>query len=187
MSGKEVVGSILISLILMSAIVFFALPFIFPGVSEKNIVVQSKYAEWRTTAIIFDSETTAYTKISDTELNITIQESSSLAIIFTADAILTLSGTFNVKNRYFFSVVVEGVGNKTFFISYYDSSGATGAYRQLTYNLYVNYVTNPLPAGTYNVAVYWQSRFDASGTNFLKLADSGYNYSRSLWIQELRM
>jgi len=187
MSGKEVVGSILISLILMSAIVFFALPFIFPGVSEKNIVVQSKYAEWRTTAMIYDSETTAYTKISDTELNITIQESSSLAIIFSADAILHLSSTFNIKNSYFISVVVEGVGNKTFFISYFDSGGATGSIRQLTYNLYVNYVTNPLPAGTYNVAVYWQSRYNANGVNSLSLAHSGYNYSRSLWIQELSM
>ena len=102
MSGKEVVGSILISLILMSAIVFFALPFIFPGVSEKNIVVQSKYAEWRTTAMIYDSETTAYEKISDTELNITIQENSQLAIIFTADALLHLSGSFTGKNSYFF-------------------------------------------------------------------------------------
>jgi len=185
MSGKEVVGSILISLILMSAIVFFALPFIFPGVSEKNIVVQSKYAEWKTTAMIYDSETTAYKKISDTELNITIQESSSLAIVFSADAILHLSDTFTVKNSYFFSVVVEGVGNKTFFITYFDSSAATGSIRELTYNLYVNYVTNPLPAGTYNVAVYWQSRFDANGSNFLSLAHSGYNYSRSLWIQEL--
>ena len=91
------------------------------------------------------------------------------------------------KIAIFFSVVVEGVGNKTFFISYYDSSGATGAYRQLTYNLYVNYVTNPLPAGTYNVAVYWQSRSDANGNNYLSLAHSAYNYSRSLWIQELRM
>lgn len=187
MSGKEVVGSILISLILMSAIVFFALPFIFPGVSEKNIVVQSKYAEWRTTAIIYDGETTAYKKISDTELNITIQESSSLAIVFTGDAILTLSGTFNGKNSYFISLVVEGVGNKTFFITYYDSSGATGSIRQLTYNLYVNYITDPLPAGTYNVAVYWQSRWNAPGSNDLSLAHSGYNYSRSLWIQELSM
>ncbi len=94
MSGKSVVGSIIASVIIMSALTYFALPFLFPVlraenlayqedlVSEEGILLQSKYGEWNSEAVLYDSNISSYEKIPDTELQITIQVNSSLIWFF---------------------------------------------------------------------------------------------------------
>jgi len=188
MSGKSVVGSIIASVIIMSAITFLALPFIFPGVSEKNIVLQSKFGEWNSPAYIWDYDI-AYEKMEDTEMNITIRENSRLAITFSAIAVMSLGPTFNGRSSYNISLVVEDIDNRTYPVAFFDESGATGGYRQISYNLHMDFVTQPLSAGTYTIEMYWMSDFDAPGdSNSLSVAHDSfnpYNYTRSLWVQEL--
>ena len=71
---------------------------------------------------------------------------------------------------YKISLIIEGVSNRTFMVGYYDDSGAIGAFGQLTFNIYIYNVSEPLPAGTYICAVYWKSDFDAAGSNTLSVA-----------------
>jgi hypothetical protein len=82
------------------------------------------------------------------------------------------------------------MGNRTIQADYYDGGAAYGSIRQISMNLYINYLTPNLPAGTYKVEVYWKSGFDATGAaNSLSVAHmggSGYNFTRTLLVQELR-
>lgn len=149
------------------------------------IILQSKYQEWNSEAYIWDDDTD-YLKMEDTEINITIKQNSQISITFFAIALMTLDTTFDVRSSYNISLVIIGVSNRTFQIVYFDDSGATGSYRQLTFNLYSTYISQSLSAGTYSCAIYWKSTFDASGTNSLSVGHvPTWNYTRSLLIQEL--
>lgn len=119
-------------------------------------------------------------------MSITIKQNSKISVTFFAMALLSLQPTFDVKNSYKISLVIMGVSNRTFVVGYYDDSGATGSVRQLTFDLYSNYISQSLPAGTYTCAVYWKSTFDAAGINSLSVAHAPtWNYTRSLLIQEM--
>jgi len=71
---------------------------------------------------------------------------------------------------YKISLIIEGVSNRTFMVGYYDDSGAIGAFGQLTFNIYIYNVSEPLHAGIYTCTVYWKSDFDAAGSNTLSVA-----------------
>jgi len=190
MSGKSVFGSILVSIlgsiIIIGLLGYFLLPTIYPNTQTNPIIIQSKYQEWNSEAYIWDDDTSDYLKMEDTEINITIQQNSQISMTFFAMSLLTLDTTFNIKNTYKVSLVIIGVSNRTFMVGYYDDSGATGFYRQLTFDLYSTHISEPLSAGTYTCAVYWRSTFDASGTNSLSVAHAPtWNYTRSLLIQEM--
>ncbi|KKM15958.1 hypothetical protein LCGC14_1690650, partial [marine sediment metagenome] len=95
MSGKSGIGSIISSVILTLIIVivlaFFALPYLYPILSSKDlvshddlmdesgIVIQSKYQEWDSAATIYDYNVN-FMQMEDTEINITVEEGSQLAI-----------------------------------------------------------------------------------------------------------
>ena len=49
-----------------------------------------------------------------------------------------------------------------------------------------NYITEPLNNGTYTINVFWISTLDPSGDNYLSMANPTHNYTRSLWVTELR-
>ena len=188
-SGKSVfgaiIGSVIISAVIMGGFIFFVLPMIFPSVEERNIVIQTKYGEWNTESYIYDDELT-WTKMTDTELDITVQENSQIYATFSAMALLWLVPAFGIRNSYLVSLVVEGLMNQTFMVMYYDGNPSYPHYRELTYNLYMNLVTPNLPAGTYTVAVYWKSTFDATGDNGLSVAhDPTFNYTRTMFLEEL--
>lgn len=190
-SGKAVVGSIIgsviISALIMGGFIYFGLPMIFPHVEEGNVVLQTKYGEWDTPAYIFDDELSSK-KMNDTELSITISENSRIHAAFSAMALLSLYPVFTVKCVFNVSLVVQGVTERIMVVAYYDGNPSYPHYRQLTFNLYINLISQPLPAGTYDIAVFWVSGFDANGANSLSVAHAPtYNYTRTLLLQEIIM
>jgi hypothetical protein len=183
----SIIGSIIGSVAIVAVLAFFMIPLVFPAVNTNSIVVQSKFGEWDSPAYIFDDQTSNYIKMTDTEINITTEGNSRISMTLFAIGLLSLQPNFNVRNSYNISLVVVGVSNRTFEVAYFDNSGATGAYRQLTLNLYSNYVTQSLPAGTYTTAVYWKSTFNATDTNSLSVSHATtWNRTRSLIVQEIK-
>lgn len=125
--------------------------------------------------------------MQDTEINITINQDSRLYCEFSAIALLSLSTTFTVRASFNVSLRVTGVTNRTFIVFYYDDELAGGNVRELTYNLHVNLLTQPLPTGTYTIEVYWISTWNAVGLNSLSVAHAPtYNNTRTLFVQELK-
>lgn len=191
MSGKSVfisiLGSIVGSVAVMTLLSIFVMPMIFPVLSGEGVVLQTKYAEFNSPAYIFDN-TLTYQKMPDTELNFTISEGSRISATFSAMALMALDSTFTVRSSYNISLVIEGVVNRTLMIIYFDNSPATGSFRELSYNLYMNLVSARLSAGKYTISVYWMSEIDAAGTNSLSVAHNPpiYNYTRTLYLQELK-
>jgi len=190
MSGKSIIGSMVGSIVITLGIIW-GLAFIgfIPGVDTQNTVIQTKYGEWNSPAYIFDNQL-SYVKMEDTELTITASANSRLLVSFSAMSIMTLDSAFTFRAGYNISLVVENMGNRTIQADYYDGGAAYGSVRQISMNLYINYLTPNLPAGTYKVEVYWKSGFDATGSaNSLSVAHMGvtdYNFTRTLLVQELR-
>ena len=192
MSGKSIIGSMLGSILITLGIIW-GLGFIgfFPGVDTKNTVIQTRYGEWNSPSFIFDNQLT-YVKMTDTELNVTTSGNSRLLVSFSAMSIMTLDAAFTFRAGYNVSLLVENGGNRTIQVDYFDGGPAYGAIRQISMDLYINYLTPKLPAGTYTINVYWKSGFDATGTqNSLSVAHMGgatdYNFTRTLLVQELRV
>jgi hypothetical protein len=171
----------------MTLLSIFVMPMIFPVLSGEGVVLQTKYAEFNSPAYIFDDDLN-YQKMPNTELNFTISEGSRISATFSAMALMSLDSTFTVRSSYNISLVIEGFVNRTLMIIYFDNAPASGFYREISYNLYMNLVTDPLAAGKYTVSIYWMSEFDAAGTNSLSVAHNPpvYNYTRTLYLQELK-
>lgn len=198
MSGKSVVGSIIgstiISVLIIGALLFFIGPMLLPGLTEqddelaeRDLVLQYKYDEWNTAAYIWDHDDSSYMKMEDTEINITIEQDSRIYATFSAMALLSLDDSFAGRSSYNISLVVEDVVNRTIMVIFFDSAPATSYYRETSVNLFINLVTDSLPAGTYTVAIYWKSTYNAIGTNSLSVAHAPkYNYTRTMFIQELK-
>lgn len=190
MSSKSVIGGMIGSILITLGLVW-GLAFVgfLPGVDTKNSVLQTKYGEWNSPAYILDNQLT-YVKMPDTELTLTINTNSKLLVTFSAMAIMTLDAAFTGRIGYNISLVVENVGNRTIQANYYDGAPATSYIRQISLNLFINYMTRNLAAGTYTVDLYWNSGYDAPGTqNSLSVAHLGatpFNFTRTLIVQELR-
>ena len=183
----SIIGSIVCSVLIMSGLLYFIGPTLLPGLTDQDILLQYQYEEWNSQAYIFDTDLT-YQKMEDTEINITISQNSRLFAQFSAIALLSLSPTFTVRSSYNISLVVAGVTNRTYMVLYFDTEPSGGFYRELTYNMHINLLTEPLPVGTYNIAIYWKSTLDATGTNSLSVAHNPpvFNYTRTMLIQELK-
>ena len=87
--------------------------------------------------------------------------------------------------------MIENVGNTSLPIIFYDDSGATGFYRQLSFFPTLFFMSDVLPAGTYNCSIQWKSSFDSpSSVNSLSVShhntNSVYHYDRWLRLQEIR-
>jgi hypothetical protein len=191
MSGKSVIGSIIGSILITLGIIW-GLGFIgfFPGVDTKNNLIQTQYGEWNSPAYIYDNQL-SYVKMTDTELNVTTSGNSRLLATFSAMSIMTLGPDFRYRVGYNISLIVHGIGNRTIQADFFDGSPATSYTRQISIGLFINFMTPNLPAGTYNINVYWKSGFNANGTtNSLSVAHIGvssdYNFTRTLLVQELR-
>ena len=190
MSSKSVFGSIIGSVLITLGIIW-GLSFVgfLPGVDTKNTLIQTQYGEWNSPAYVFDHQLTPV-KMPETELTITINSDSRLYVTFSAMAILTLTDTFTTRQGYNISLGIENVGNRTIQANFYDDAPAiTSVIRQISINLYMNYMTPRLPAGTYKVELFWNSVFDAPGDNSLSVAHFGgytpFNFTRTLLVQEL--
>jgi hypothetical protein len=190
MSGKGVIGSIIASIILSVSITgalgYFILPVVFPTVSEdKGILVQSIYHETTAQAVIYDN-TLAYEKIPETELNITIRSNSRILATFSGVATLSIGVTLSGSVNFFVALVVEGVGNLTRRIHFFDNTGGGyGAIREYTQDLDLFYQTEGLPKGNYVISVWWKSDFDATDINQFILSSVSVPKTRALLVQEI--
>lgn len=161
------------------------MPVVFPNITEdKGILVQSIYLENNSQAFIVDSDT-IYEEVPDTEINITIEQNSRILAIFSGEATLSIGTTFNFGVNFFVTLDIEGVGNRTMRIHFYDNGGPTATTREITHNLCNVYQSEPLPAGTYTVSVYWKSEYDATGSAQLILSTIANPKTRALLVQEL--
>ena len=186
MSAKVFLGSVLVSLVIMAPLAYFILPMLYPNMDTDRGVLQSVYEEFDSEAWIADS-TVAYELINDTELIITTQGDSSLAVLFSMQAVLSLDDTMVGALQFNISLVVQGVGSKEIRIAHYTGS-PIGSYREIPVDATINYVTGVLPAGNYSVSVRWSSRFDLTGNNYLiAYTEPNYMFPRTLWVQEMRI
>ncbi len=190
MSGKIFLASVITSILILAPVTYFVLPVLYPSMKQdpgdQGILLQSKFVTFNTPAYIFDDETAGYILMPDTQTTITTEGNSSLVVLFTAVALVALSPTFTTRSSYNISLVIEGIGNVTTMVIYFDGSPATGTFRELSLDLTINLATGELPASTYNVSLQWFSTFDATGTNSLSVNhDPTFDYERTLWIQEI--
>jgi len=187
LSSKGIIGGILGSIAgsvgIMSLILLFVTPMIFPGVG--SIVLQSVYHETTSQAYIID-DATSYQEITETGVNITIQQSSRIIATFSGEATLSISSTFMGAVNFRIDLVIKGVGNRSMRIHFYDGTpGGYGSIREYTHNLYNVYQTEALPAGTYSIVVSWKSESDATGINQLLLSTVANLKTRALLVQEI--
>lgn len=191
MSTKVFLASVLVSLVIMAPLAYFILPMLYPNMKgietdeDEGIVLQSIYEEFETVAYIEDY-TLKYELIDATEVTITTQGESFLAILFTMQAIMTISSLMVGSLEFDISLAVEGVGNRTLKVVYTDVTNP-GSIRQMPVDVTINFVTNSLIAGNYTVGVYWRSETNQGGASSLvgyNVAD--YMFPRSLWVQEMK-
>jgi hypothetical protein len=197
MSAKVFLGSVLLAVIISSAIGIFAFPMLYPiiygdvspipGYTDEGIVLQSLYREFSTTAQILDDDNDSYIPVPDTELNITVQANSRITAVFSSLYILGISDSLAPSKRVGFNISlgVEGIGNKITRISYFETSSYS-AIREFSSTFYLNYVSTPLPAGTYTVSLSWISIEEYPSFNYLLFNTPNANFTRSLWIQEYK-
>ena len=74
-------------------------------------------------------------------------------------AVVTISSSMVGALQFYVSLVIEGVGNRTMMVAYYDTT-APGSYREIPVDITINYSTGILTAGTYTVGIYWRSRYE---------------------------
>ncbi|MFW9852494.1 MAG: hypothetical protein ACFFDS_06105 [Candidatus Thorarchaeota archaeon] len=190
MSAKVFIGSVIVSILILAPATYFLMPVLYPNIKSdisddpSGVVLQSEYFVFDTLARIYDYELT-YELMGTTSCLIQTQGNSSLSILFSAVAILTLNSAWREKAEYIVDLVVEGAGNRALLYGYYDDGPAYGAYRVFTFDISINFDTGILAAGTYNISVFWRSNFDGIGTNSFYIYDPGNDCLRSLWIQEI--
>ncbi|MFW9917865.1 MAG: hypothetical protein ACFFGZ_19875 [Candidatus Thorarchaeota archaeon] len=198
-SAQVFIFSVISSILVMSALTLYILPDISEELNaplsqeeeqeilseDQGIVIQSKYQTWDSRAVLDDSSTSSYAQIPDTSLSITIQAQSRIAAVFMSDYWLRLEDLpAGDELRYNISLAVEGVGNESIVVNYYDSVSLT--IKEISSTLYIDYVTASLPAGTYTVSVWWMSELNQFDLNSLRLSDTNEPHTRSLWVQELK-
>jgi len=196
-TGKNIalIGSnVILSVLVMSVVSIFILPPIIAdlnpssnGSSENGIVLQSKYQTYNTRADLFDNDPIGYVLMPNTTMLITIQSQSRISAVFSGFYWLSIQG-LNAGDRVKFNISLNigGVVQRVTWIRY-DTTAYTITQELSGNHLYLNYVTDPLPAGTYNISVLWTPEEDHVGTSRITFNwdPDDPPYLRSLWVQEL--
>lgn len=189
MTAKTIIASVFITIIIISPVVYFVLPLLYPGMkeggSEEGVLLQSVIGTFSSQAVLFDENLTS-TLIPDTELTITTQGNSYLAITFNSFAMILLDILFTGEVEFYINLVITGVGNRSTIVYIYDPSPGIGDFRFYSQDVVILFSTETLAAGTYEVGVYWYSGNDEVGDNGLWFnVDAYLDYPRTLWVQEL--
>ncbi len=191
MSGKVFAGSVFISLLGMGLISMFALPLLYPSLQTNlqdddiGIVLQSKYIGRSSQAQIIDSATSSWIDVPDTKMNITIETNSRIYALFNSMYVLGVSNSLDSDRVAFnISLQIEGVGQRISRISYFEM-GTYSDMREFSSTFTLNYMTEELTAGTYEVSLSWISLIDHPGNNYLLFSTPSANFTRTLVVQEL--
>jgi len=183
--GLAIIGSVLITLILVAVGGYFVLPLVFPNIkAENDIVLQSNLVEINDDAYMNDT-IKDFELMNGTEISITIQNNSRIAASFSSTFLLFIDQTINASLWFEISLVIEGVSNSTFPIVFYPGSNLVD-YEVFTPSVNINLMSTELNSGTYDITVYWRSLQDPNGINSLSNVGSGnFLCPRTLWVQEL--
>lgn len=186
--GLAIIGSVLITLILVAAGGYFALPLVFPSITaedeDENVLLQSKLIEINDDAFMNDT-IKEFELMNGTETSITIENNSRIAASFSGTFMLNLVPVFDGSVWFEISLVIEGVSNSTSPIVYFRETSSTDI-EVFTSLVNINLMSTELNNGTYNIAVYWRSVVDPDGINSLStVGSSGFICPRTLWVQEL--
>ncbi|MHA1954355.1 MAG: hypothetical protein ACW96U_10455 [Candidatus Heimdallarchaeaceae archaeon] len=190
MSAKVFIGSVLVSILILAPATYFLMPILYPGMINDvsndvtGILLQSEYYVFDSESKIYDNEL-SFKLMNGTTCLIQTQGNSSLTILFSTVAVMSLNSAWTEKSEYIIDLVIEGVESKAVLHAFHDDGPVHGAYRVITYDITINLDTGILTAGTYNISVFWRSTVDAVGTNSFYIYDPGNDYLRSLWIQEI--
>ncbi len=185
MSGKEVAGGATIAIVVILALMFVGGQYIYPN--SRNILLQHNYEEYSSEDWIYEDETT-YRLMGDTTMLITIQENSKISAEFSTVANLYLYDDFDTLSHWNISLCVIGVGNRTISIAYQDSNLTIPPldFLSTTYLVNIQYVTSLLPAGTYNISVFWKATGGSSTNDLLSVCHKpNFQRIRSLLFQEI--
>ena len=186
MSAKVFFASVFVALAIMAPVTYFVLPLLYPGMNDESGVIQSVYEEFDDTAFIVDAVNT-FELINQTELTVTTKGGSFLTILFAMQTVLGIDPAATGALQFEIAVVVETVGNNTIKVAHFNSA-PYGTYREIPADVTINYVTETLTAGNYTVSVYWKATYDIGGVNYMIGNNPpNYDYSRTLWIQEMVM
>ncbi len=181
------IGAVLVSLVLA----YFLLPLLLPTTPSKGLIRQIQIAESHTSTSIEGPY--AFAPIPGMTLEITTVDESSLKAMLSSGIMLLLTEDgsqihFSGTIIYEISLIVQGVGNRTVDVGY-SSSSKINSTVTITQTFYLDYLTGPLSAGTYNVTAYWRFR---PGTTFtgraglsMTAGTGSNNYTRSLIVQEI--
>lgn len=182
--GKGIAAGIIIA-ILAGGALGYGLTYI---LSSPGTIVQTQFTSFRTLALI-NQTSTSPVQVSGTQLSITTGGASYLVVRFTTAYVIYLYPTHNGLTQYQVNLTMNG---ETICIQYVESSsdGAVGTPFGLESGggLILEFVTQPLPAGTYIFKIMWRSMISggsvASQCIFCK---SNFNSTRSFFIQEIHI
>ena len=195
-------ASVFITLIISGTGMYFGLPLLYPDLSDmateddlddlrdemlnNEVVVQSKYKEINSSAIIWDYDLTQ-SVMPDTEMNIATQGNTKLSVSFDAQFALLLIDTFDGIALYEIILQIEGIKQERVEIFEYHGEPINGQSENSIY-LQVSFETGILPAGTYDISVIWYSKINTAETSRLTagiyLTD---NLVRTLSAQEIKV
>ena len=189
-----VLASVLISLVVGSGIAFVALPIVYPSLQSPSAnqttpgVVKTTLKSWKDNAYISDNQLT-WSLMNQTQVNFSTSGNSSILASFSAPYLVYLNPTFTGFARFQVSLVIAGHGNTTTQIEFFDDGPASNSNRELSYFPTLTFMTENLPAGTYNCSVWWKSIVDAPGFNQLIVAspnvNAHYHFDRWMLLQEI--
>lgn len=199
---STIIASVLISVVVGAGLAFVALPAVYPSLQSTSTnqpsttptdnetgIVQTVEKKWQDESYIYDNNLN-WQLMNKTQISFTIGNNSRILAQFSAPFLLSLDSSFTGMARFEVALVIEGVGNTSVPIIYYDNSASTGNYRQLSFFPTLIFQTGILPAGTYNCTVQWKSSVDAPGANNLSVSHhnnvSAYHYDRWMLLQEIR-
>ncbi|MHA2238003.1 MAG: hypothetical protein ACXAB2_06505 [Candidatus Hodarchaeales archaeon] len=197
MSGKVFLGSVGVSLLAMGLITLVGFPIMYPGLNpgqpisleNSGLVIQQKYLELSSMAQVVDQET-SYKQVPGTELNMTVLNQSRILAQFTSPYVLGISNSL-VSDRIGFIIsliITDGSGyneSRVARVAYYDSIG-TSSQQELSSTLFINFLTDPLSEGTYQVFLTFKSIEDKPGTSYLLFSTPLANFTRTLLVQEYK-
>ncbi len=189
-----IVASVLISVVLGAGIAFVALPAVYPSLESKTTeqkgTVQTKLKTWQDESYLFDNDM-SWKMMNQTQMSFTIGNNSQILASFSAPFLLSLYSTFTGLSEYKIALVIQGVGNTSTVIVYYNGASSLGQTQQMSYFPTLSFMTNALPAGTYNCSVQWKSMSSQSGNGSnLSVShhntNSTYHYDRWMKLEEIK-
>ena len=172
---SQVILSIGISLIMMTALSYFMIPYLVPEPTESEeipsgLILQSNTIENTTVAEKYDHDLNV-TVIPSMETTITTDGNSTLEVMFSASMYLYIHPDLIVGNAVSYNITleIEGVSNQSIVILYQRGiDDISLVFAEFQYSpVFLRIETPTLAAGSYPIKVWWNSRGDGGGSNRL--------------------